>query len=154
MDVENTLVASAINEKPVMYVAAAGLTPMSPSIAVGGTLEIPVFARIVKLAAVPRSTADVERPPLSSLLESALDSLLESVASVAESLLALVLALVPALVLALALASEAVVVVVGSELTPDVEPVGSAVSDWVDESPSAFPHARPKTKERLQRGAR
>jgi hypothetical protein len=39
-----------------MYVAAAGLTPISPVIWVVPVVEIPVFARIAKLAAVPRGT--------------------------------------------------------------------------------------------------
>jgi hypothetical protein len=45
-DLENTFVASAINEKPVMKLAAAGLTPRSPPVITDPvTLVIPVFAR-------------------------------------------------------------------------------------------------------------
>jgi hypothetical protein len=39
-----------------MYVAAAGLIPISPVIAVAPVVEIPVFAIIAKSAAVPRGT--------------------------------------------------------------------------------------------------
>jgi hypothetical protein len=39
-----------------MYVAAAGLTPISPVIEVVPVVEIPVFARITKFPAVPRDT--------------------------------------------------------------------------------------------------
>jgi hypothetical protein len=45
-DRENRFVASAINENPVMYVAAAGLTPKLPVMADAGTVEIPLLARI------------------------------------------------------------------------------------------------------------
>jgi hypothetical protein len=45
-EVENTFVESAINENPVIKVAAAGLSPRSPVIAEVGTFEIPLFARI------------------------------------------------------------------------------------------------------------
>jgi hypothetical protein len=56
VDVENTPEASATNENPVIAVAAMGLTPMSPVTTEFGTVEIPDFARITKLPAVPRST--------------------------------------------------------------------------------------------------
>jgi hypothetical protein len=57
-DVEYALAAGSVNAKfPVIYVAWAGLTPISPTIAVVPVLEIPVFARITKLPAVPRFTA-------------------------------------------------------------------------------------------------
>jgi hypothetical protein len=46
-----------VSEKPVMKVAAAGLTPMSPVMADAGTLEIPLLARMAKSRAAPRSTA-------------------------------------------------------------------------------------------------
>jgi hypothetical protein len=46
-------VESAVKENPVMKVAAAGLTPMFPVTAEVGTVEIPLFARITKLPAVP-----------------------------------------------------------------------------------------------------
>ena len=39
-----------------MAVAAIGLTPISPTIEVVPVVEIPDFARITKLPAVPRST--------------------------------------------------------------------------------------------------
>ncbi|MDZ7625912.1 MAG: hypothetical protein U5J96_18810 [Ignavibacteriaceae bacterium] len=39
-----------------MAVAAAGLIPKSPTIAVVPVVEIPVFARTTKLPAVPKST--------------------------------------------------------------------------------------------------
>ena len=45
-DRENRFVASAINENPVTYVAAAGLTPRLPVMADAGTVEIPLLARI------------------------------------------------------------------------------------------------------------
>src|SRR5438445_8963358 len=56
-ELENTFVASAVREKPVMNVAAAGLTPMLPVIAEVGTVEMAVFARMTKLPAAPRFTA-------------------------------------------------------------------------------------------------
>ena len=46
---------SIINPKPVMYVAAAGLTPIFPVIEVVPVVEIPVFAKIAKFPAVPRT---------------------------------------------------------------------------------------------------
>jgi hypothetical protein len=49
-----------INDKPVMYVLLAGLTPMLPTIEVVPVLDIPVFARIVKSPAVPRFTGDID----------------------------------------------------------------------------------------------
>jgi hypothetical protein len=55
--VENTFVLSATKENPVMKDAAAGLTPMLPVITVAFTVLIAVFARMAKLAAVPRFTA-------------------------------------------------------------------------------------------------
>jgi hypothetical protein len=55
-DVENTFVASAIKSNPVMELAAAGLTPILPVIAVTPVVETPVFVRIAKLPAVPRFT--------------------------------------------------------------------------------------------------
>jgi hypothetical protein len=45
-EVENTFVESAINENPVMKVAAAGLIPRFPVTAEVGTVDIPLFARI------------------------------------------------------------------------------------------------------------
>jgi hypothetical protein len=42
----HTFVESAINENPVMNVAAAGLTPMFPVMAESGTVDIPLFASI------------------------------------------------------------------------------------------------------------
>jgi hypothetical protein len=56
-DVEYVPEASMINPNPVMYVAAAGLTPRSPVTAVVPVVDIPVFARRTKLPAVPRFTA-------------------------------------------------------------------------------------------------
>jgi hypothetical protein len=56
-DVEYIPEASIINPNPVTNVAAAGLTPRSPVIAVTPVVEIPVFARITKLPDVPRFTA-------------------------------------------------------------------------------------------------
>jgi hypothetical protein len=55
-DVEYVPEECIINPNPVMYVAAAGLTPISPVIEVVPVVEIPVFARITKLPAVPRDT--------------------------------------------------------------------------------------------------
>ena len=55
-DVEYVPEESIINPNPVMYVAAAGLSPTSPVIEVVPVVEIPVFARITKLPAVPRDT--------------------------------------------------------------------------------------------------
>jgi hypothetical protein len=46
VEVENTFVESAVNENPVMNVAAAGLIPRLPVTADVGTVEIPLFARI------------------------------------------------------------------------------------------------------------
>jgi hypothetical protein len=56
-DVENVPDASIIKSNPVMDVAASGLTPISPVIAVTPVVEIPVFARITKLPADRRFTA-------------------------------------------------------------------------------------------------
>src|SRR4051795_9187334 len=53
-ELENTLVASAVNEKPVMKVAAAGLTPTFPVTAEVGTVEIALFARMAYPPAMPR----------------------------------------------------------------------------------------------------
>jgi hypothetical protein len=39
-------VESAVSEKPVMYVAAAGLQPMSPVMTDSGTVSMPVLARM------------------------------------------------------------------------------------------------------------
>ena len=50
------MVESAVSEKPVTKLAAAGLTPMSPVNMEAGTLEMPVLARIRKLPAVPSRT--------------------------------------------------------------------------------------------------
>jgi hypothetical protein len=55
-DVENVFDLSIVNPNPVMALAAAGLTPISPVTWVDPVVEIPVFARITKLPAVPRST--------------------------------------------------------------------------------------------------
>ena len=45
-EVENTFEASRVNEKPVIPVAEIGLTPISPVMAEGGTVEIPAWDRI------------------------------------------------------------------------------------------------------------
>lgn len=45
-----------VSEKPVMKVWAAGLTPMSPVMADGGTVEMAALAKTAKPAAVPRLT--------------------------------------------------------------------------------------------------
>ena len=51
---------------------------MSPSIDVGGTFEIPVFARIVKVTAAPSGTTPMASPPvLVSELELSAVSLLD-----------------------------------------------------------------------------
>ena len=55
-ELENTFVASAPSENPVMKVAAAGLTPMFPVTAAVGTVDIPLSARITKVFADPRFT--------------------------------------------------------------------------------------------------
>ena len=47
---------SIINPKPVIPVAAIGLTPISPVIEVDPVVEIPDFVRITKLPADPRFT--------------------------------------------------------------------------------------------------
>jgi hypothetical protein len=46
VDLENCVVESKTNEKPVIAVAAMGETPILPVIAEVGTVEMPVFARI------------------------------------------------------------------------------------------------------------
>jgi len=56
VEVAKTLVASATSEKPVMAVAVTGLAPMSPVMTEGGTVEIPLLARMTKVPAVPRLT--------------------------------------------------------------------------------------------------
>jgi len=43
-------------EKPVIAAAVMGETPMLPVIFEMGVVEIPVFVRITKFAALPRST--------------------------------------------------------------------------------------------------
>jgi hypothetical protein len=45
-----------INEKPVMAVAVAGLTPILPVMEVTPVVEIPVFDRMLKSPDVPRFT--------------------------------------------------------------------------------------------------
>jgi len=49
-------VASALNENPVMKVAAAGLTPRLPVTAAVGTVDIPLSARITNVFAEARFT--------------------------------------------------------------------------------------------------
>ena len=56
-DVENALADGRINPNPVIYVASAGLIPMSPTTEVVPVVDIPVFERTTKLPAVPRLTA-------------------------------------------------------------------------------------------------
>ena len=56
-DVEKVLLGSAIRPKPVMELAATGLTPMSPTMDVVPVVEIPVLANTTKLAALPKFTA-------------------------------------------------------------------------------------------------
>ena len=53
VDVENTFVLSALSEKPVMYVAAAGLMPTLPVMTAVGTVEMPPFERSANVPAVP-----------------------------------------------------------------------------------------------------
>jgi hypothetical protein len=55
-EVANGLAAVRTNENPVMAVESMGLTPISPVTTEIGTVEIPDFAKITKLPAVPRST--------------------------------------------------------------------------------------------------
>src|SRR6185436_6097066 len=52
----NTFVASDVRENPVMYVAAAGLTPTLPVTMEAGTVEMPLLARIANPPAVARFT--------------------------------------------------------------------------------------------------
>jgi hypothetical protein len=66
-------VESAVNEKPVIDVAAAGLTPMFPVMAEVGTVEIPVFASIAKVPAAPRFTGNVVVLPRSVTLPASPD---------------------------------------------------------------------------------
>ncbi len=53
--VENSPDESSTKPKPVMAVAAMGETPMSPKRVELATLEIPLFERMTKLQADPRS---------------------------------------------------------------------------------------------------
>jgi hypothetical protein len=53
---QNTLVESITKEKPVMKVEPAGLSPMFPVILEAGTIEMPLWASIAKLAAESRLT--------------------------------------------------------------------------------------------------
>jgi len=62
---ENTFVASAVRENPVMKVPAAGLIPRFPVTADVGTVELPLLARMPKLPAAPRFTGNVELPSTS-----------------------------------------------------------------------------------------
>jgi hypothetical protein len=57
-DVENVFEGSADNEKPWINDWAAGLTPISPVIAVAPVVVIAVSANIAKLPAVPRLTGN------------------------------------------------------------------------------------------------
>jgi hypothetical protein len=61
---ENFPDESISKPKPVMAVAAMGETPMSPVIVELGTVEIPLFARMVKLQADPRSIGEGPLGPL------------------------------------------------------------------------------------------
>ncbi len=54
---ENVLEGSMMSPNPVMDVASMGLTPIFPVIDVVPVVEIPDFARMTKLPAVPRLTA-------------------------------------------------------------------------------------------------
>ena len=63
-------VLSMINPNPVMYVAAAGLTPMFPTIDVVPVLEMPAFVRMMKLPAVRRFTGVRPVRGLDALLSS------------------------------------------------------------------------------------
>jgi hypothetical protein len=45
-EVANVVVESAVSEKPVTYVAAAGLQPMSPVMTDAGTVSMPALARM------------------------------------------------------------------------------------------------------------
>jgi hypothetical protein len=57
-----------INPKfPVMELAAAGLIPIFPTIEVVPVDDIPVFVNIVKLPAVPRSTAGCSADTIKAL---------------------------------------------------------------------------------------
>jgi hypothetical protein len=55
-DVENSPEESKSKLKPVIAVAAMGETPISPVTMELGTVAIPLFARMVKMQADPRST--------------------------------------------------------------------------------------------------
>lgn len=55
-EVAKVFVASATNPNPVIKLAAAGLTPMSPTMAVVPVVEMPVFAKATKFPADPRPT--------------------------------------------------------------------------------------------------
>jgi hypothetical protein len=57
-DVEKSPEESKSKLKPVIAVAAMGETPMSPVTKELGTVAIPLFARIVKLQAAPRSIGE------------------------------------------------------------------------------------------------
>ena len=57
-DVAKVTDGSITSPKPVIKDAAAGLIPISPTIAVVPMVEMPVFARAVKLPATPRLTND------------------------------------------------------------------------------------------------
>src|SRR5688572_14611633 len=50
------VVPTAVSEKPVRKLVAAGLTPTLPLMADGGTVETPVFASTAKLAELPSNT--------------------------------------------------------------------------------------------------
>jgi hypothetical protein len=54
--VQNVVELSMVIEKPVIAAAVMGETPMLPVIFEMGVVEIPVFVRITKFAALPRST--------------------------------------------------------------------------------------------------
>jgi hypothetical protein len=54
--VENSPELSRINENPVMAGERIGLTPMSPVMSALGTVLMPVFAKMTKSPAEPRSS--------------------------------------------------------------------------------------------------
>ena len=56
VDVEKVLDESRTRLKPVMAVAAMGLTPMSPVMSDSGTVEMPDLARMAKSPASPSGT--------------------------------------------------------------------------------------------------
>ena len=84
-DVENGLSVVRPRPNPVMNVAAAGLIPISPTTEVAPVVEIPDFAKTVKLPAEERLTAS--GPAASAVIAPAKTSTEETIETAKKELL-------------------------------------------------------------------